>query len=320
MLPVLSRGREAEMEELIAKIEGNLSRVILGKPEAIRFLVVAILSGGHVLLEDVPGVGKTTMAKALAKTISGTFKRVQFTPDLLPSDILGTSIFNPEKKSFHFRPGPVFGNILLADEINRASPRTQSSLLEAMSEQQVTLDGKRHDLPRPFLVIATQNPIEYHGTYPLPEAQLDRFMLQLSLGYPQAHEEVTMLFDQKIKHPLEDLEPKLTTEDLSGMQEQVKRVEVSQEVARYIVDLVAATRTHEKIKMGVSPRGSQSLYRAAQAAGYINGRDFVLPDDAKTFAVPILAHRIVLETKAKFGGVSKADVIDELVNTVPVPA
>lgn len=271
-------------------------------------------------MEDVPGVGKTTLAKALACTIEGGFKRIQFTPDLLPTDILGSSIYNPKDASFHFEQGPIFTNILLADEINRASPRTQSALLEAMSEQQVTIEGVRHKLPVPFAVIATQNPVEYHGTYPLPEAQLDRFTMQITLGYPRAKEEKEILLGQKERHPLDTLGSVVTLEEVEGARKEVKEVGFEEPVVDYLLAIVEASRSDPRLKLGVSPRGSLAMFRAAQALAWARGRDYVRPDDIKELAVPVLAHRLVLDTKAKYGGVSKADVVGELVGTVKVPA
>jgi MoxR-like ATPase len=298
----------------------NLGSVILGKPEAIDTLVTAIVAGGSVLIEDVPGVGKTTLAKALARSIGGEFHRIQFTPDLLPADILGASIYNPVTGAFTFQPGPIFCNILLTDEINRASPRTQSALLEGMSEAQATIDGTRHALPEPFLVLATQNPVEYHGTYPLPEAQLDRFLLQLDLGYPTAEVEVAILFAQNLAHPLDGIVEVMSKEEVLALQAEARRVHVDESVARYIVGLVAATRQDPALKLGVSPRGSLMLFRASQAAALCAGRDYVMPDDVQRLAVAVLAHRLVLTPKAKYGGALKRETIARLVAQTPVPA
>lgn len=309
----------AESARKLGALRGNLSQAILGKSEAIDLLMIALLSGGSVLMEDVPGVGKTTLAKALARSIDVTFHRVQFTPDLLPIDVLGSSIYNPVDGTFQFREGPIFCNVLLGDEINRASPRTQSALLEAMSEHQATIEGRTYPLPKPFLVLATQNPIEFHGTYPLPEAQLDRFLVQLHLDYPDSDAEVGILYSRLTTDPLERLEPVLTRQDVVQMQEQVRSVRVEQSVARYVVNVVRTTRTDARLKLGVSPRGSLMLFRAAQAAAYLEGRDYVLPDDVKRLSISVLAHRTVLTSKSKYGNVSKSDVIREIIENTAVP-
>ncbi len=310
----------AESHPKLDQLKANLVQVIHGKEESIDVLVVALLAGGSVLMEDVPGVGKTTLAKALAKSIDAAFSRIQFTPDLLPNDILGSSIYNPVDGSFAFRPGPIFCNVLLADEINRASPRTQSALLEAMNEMQATIEGKRRPLPAPFMVLATENPVEFHGTYPLPEAQLDRFLVQLSLGYPDPDVEVGILHSQAEAHPIESIGPVLTGDDVVHMQAEVRRVRVDESLSRYVVDIVAHTRQHPNLKLGVSPRGSLMLFRAAQAAAYAQGRDFVLPDDVQQLAGPVLAHRVMLTSKAKYGGSAKAEVIRDIVAAVKIPA
>jgi MoxR-like ATPase len=300
-------------------LRDNLQRVIQGKQEAIETLIVALLSGGSVLMEDVPGVGKTTLAKALAKSLDVEFRRIQFTPDLLPSDILGASVYNPRDGSFTFREGPIFCSVLLADEINRASPRTQSALLEAMSEGQATIEGERHRLPQPFLVLATENPIDFHGTYPLPEAQLDRFLVHLKLGYPDPTTEVQILLDQADHVPIDDLRPVLRLEEVICLQGMVRGVQVERSIARYIVDIVQATRQHHQLKLGVSPRGSLMFFRAAQAAAFAVGRDYVIPDDVQKLAIPVLAHRTVLSSKARFGNLTKEQVIAEALAQVPVP-
>jgi MoxR-like ATPase len=300
------------------RICDNLAQVMRGKADVLERLVVALFAGGNVLMEDVPGVGKTTLAKSLARSIRGDFKRVQFTPDLLPTDILGTSVFNPKEAAFNFKEGPVFTNILLADEINRASPRTQSSLLEAMNEGQVTIDGHTHALPSPFLVVATQNPVEYHGTYPLPEAQLDRFALRLELGYPALDAELEVLESQHTRHPLDTLEAVADLEDIRGAQAQVRAVRVERPVSEYIMALVHATREDPRIRLGASTRGALSLYRTAQSLALSRGRDYVLPDDVKALAVQVLAHRLVRDTKARYSGVSKEAVVAELVGRVKV--
>jgi MoxR-like ATPase len=304
----------------LRELRGQLARVILGKPEAIDHVLVALLAGQHLLLEDVPGVGKTTLAKALARAFAGLFRRVQFTPDLLPADILGSSVYNPKDGSFSFHEGPVFANVLLADEINRASPRTQSALLEAMSEGQVSSDGVTRPLPQPFLVLATQNPIEFHGTYPLPEAQLDRFGVRVGLGYPAAEQELEVLFGQAERHPLESVEPVLSAEDVVALQAETRRVRIERSLGRYVVALAEATRRHPQVRLGCSPRGSLMLFRAAQARAVLAGRSFVVPEDVKAQAVAVLAHRLGLDTKARYGGVSKEDVVSRILEAVPVPA
>jgi MoxR-like ATPase len=297
-----------------------LGRVILGKPEAIEQVVVALVAGHHLLMEDVPGVGKTTLAKALARCFSGEFRRVQFTPDLLPADILGSAVYSPRDGSFAFKEGPVFAHVLLADEINRASPRTQSALLEAMSEGQVSSDGVTRPLPLPFLVLATQNPVEFHGTYPLPEAQLDRFGMRIGLGYPAAEHELDVLFSQAERHPLESVGAVLDAAEVVALQAEARKVRVERAVGRYVVALAEATRRHPAVRLGCSPRGSLMLFRSAQARALLEGRRFVVPEDVKRQAVPVLAHRLGLETKARYTGVSKEDVVREVLESVPVPA
>lgn len=303
----------------VGALERNLSLVIKGKKDGIHLLLTALLAGGHVLLEDVPGTGKTTLARALARSIDGEFRRIQFTPDLLPADITGSSFYSPRDGSFNFRPGPVFTNILLADEINRTSPRTQSALLEVMSENQVTSEGERRELPRPFFVVATQNPSDYAGTYPLPEAQLDRFALRVTLGYPDIDNEIDILYSQNDRHPLEDLQPVLTTAQIAELQQQVHTVRVDRSVAEYILRLIDATRTDSRLRLGVSPRGSLTLYRTAQARARIDGRDYITPDDVRALAVPVLAHRILLDTKARYTGLLPEQLIDEILERTPVP-
>lgn len=305
--------------EVIDDVRRNVGKVLLGKDERIAVLLQAFLTGGHVLMEDVPGVGKTVLAKALARSVRAEFKRIQFTPDLLPADVTGTAIFDPKEREFTYKEGPVFTNLLLADEINRASPRTQSALLEAMSEGQVSADGRTRPLPDPFVVIATQNPIEYHGTYPLPEAQLDRFAVRISLGYAAEEVEVDMLLAQADHHPLEDLEAVTDLEELLAVRRAIRAVTVTRDVARYVVALCRATRTHASLRMGTSPRGSLALFRMAQARALMEGRDFCMPDDVKAVAVPVLAHRVVLETKAKYAGVRSDGVIAEIVDACKVP-
>ncbi len=308
----------AALQGRLPALKAQLSRVILGKGEALEHVLVALLSANHLLLEDVPGVGKTTLAKALARSFDGDFRRVQFTPDLLPTDILGSAIYNPRDGSFAFRKGPVFTHVLLADEINRASPRTQSALLEAMSERQVSAEGETRPLPSPFLVVATQNPVEYHGTYPLPEAQLDRFGLRLSLGYPGAEEEVDVIFSQSERHPVDALEAILGAEDVLALQAEVRKVRVERRLARYVVSLADATRRHPSVGLGCSPRGTLMLVHAAQARAFLEGRDFAIPEDVKAEAVPVLAHRLGLETKARYTGVSKEETVREILASVPI--
>lgn len=307
------------MREYLDKLRDNLKSVIHGKNEVLDLLLIALCSGGNILIEDVPGVGKTTMAKALARSIDGSFHRVQFTPDLLPSDIIGTSIYNPKDAAFHFRAGPVFTNILLADEINRASPRTQSALLEAMNEGQVTVDGETHRLSQPFLVLATENPIEYHGTYPLPEAQLDRFAMQLIIGYPDEEDEVRILYSRKEKDPIEDIKPVINCEQICHLQKRIKKVEIEKSVAHYMVRIIRETRSDLRVKLGTSPRALISLSHCSQAMAYMKGRDYVIPDDVKTLAATVLSHRLVLENKAKYSGTKKQTIIEEIVDKTEIP-
>jgi MoxR-like ATPase len=308
----------SSFQKQLSDLRTQLGRVILGKAEVIENLLVALLGGGHILMEDVPGVGKTTLAKALAKSLASDFKRVQFTPDLLPTDILGSSVYNPRDGSFTFKEGPIFTNILLADEINRASPRTQSSLLEAMSERQASIEGITHPLAAPFLVIATQNPVEFHGTYPLPEAQLDRFAMKINLGYPAPQHEVEVLYSQFHHHPLDDVTPVMDTAAVVALQTAVRAVKVDARIGAYIVALADASRKHTALKMGCSPRGTLLLFRNAQARAFVAGREYTVPEDVKDVAVPTLAHRLALDTKAKYSGVQKEDVVREILEKVPV--
>lgn len=307
------------VEDRVLALKRNLSAVIRGKDDAIDVLLIALFAGGSVLMEDVPGVGKTTLAKALARSLDAEFRRVQFTPDLLPSDILGASIYSPADGSFTFKPGPIFCSILLADEINRASPRTQSALLEAMSEGQATIEGVRHRLPAPFLVLATQNPIDFHGTYPLPEAQLDRFLVQLQVGYPDREMEIEILYDRTVTLPIDNVTPVLTMEEVADIQQQVREIRLERTIAGYLVDLVGRTRSHPLLKLGVSPRGTLMFFRAVQAAAYLAGRDYVLPDDVQRMARFVLPHRLILTPKARYSSVTKEQVVNEIVAQHPVP-
>lgn len=303
----------------LQRIREALGRVIRGKPEAIELLLVGILSEGHVLVEDVPGVGKTTLGKALAKALAMEFTRVQFTPDLLPADILGSNVLDPRDGSFTFHPGPVFTQVLLADEINRASPRTQSALLEAMSEKQVTLDGNTRALPSPFFVIATQNPVEYQGTYPLPEAQLDRFRIRVAMGYPDEAEELEVLFDRRTADPLDSVPAVADAGAVLALQAAVRETQVSEDVGRYLLRVVRATRDHLDLEQGVSPRGALALFRAAQARALLQGRSYVSPDDVQQLAVPVLAHRLRLGHQARYGGKSQRQIVEDVVGGVEVP-
>ncbi|HEX9055930.1 MAG TPA: MoxR family ATPase [Ktedonobacterales bacterium] len=297
----------------------NIEHVIVGKDEAVRLTLIAVMCRGHVLIEDVPGVGKTVLTKAVARSIGCTFKRIQFTPDLLPSDITGVSIFNQKTGEFEFHPGPIMSQFVLADEINRATPKTQSALLEAMEEGQITVDGATYRLPDPFIVMATQNPIEYEGTFPLPEAQLDRFLLNIALGYPAPADEVRILERQQRTHPIDTLGQILSAEDLLNIQSQVREVHVSPDIEQYIVALVTATREHKNVYLGVSPRGSLALFRTAQARALLEGRDYVIPDDVKRLLRAALSHRLIVSPAARVRGVTPAAVLDEIQALVPVP-
>jgi len=307
------------VRQLAERLIQNVERVIFGKRDVIELTVICLLCQGHLLIEDVPGVGKTMLAKALARSLGGSFKRIQFTPDMLPSDVTGTSIYNQKTGDFEFRPGPIMAQIVLADEINRATPKTQAALLEAMEEQQVTVDGVTYRLGPPFLVLATQNPIEYEGTFPLPEAQLDRFLMRLSLGYPSPEQEMAILDAQQFAHPIERLNRVTTVEELVAMQEALKSVYADKLIKQYIVDLVDATRHHPDVYLGASPRGTLTLFRAAQARAAIHGRDYVIPDDVKRLAPATLGHRIIISPAARLKGVSASDVLDEMLRTTPVP-
>jgi MoxR-like ATPase len=300
------------------RVIANVERVIVGKHEEVRIALVALLCRGHLLIEDVPGTGKTMLAKAIARSLGCSFRRIQFTPDLLPSDVTGLSIYNQKTQEFEFRPGPIMAQVVLADEINRATPKTQSALLECMEERQATIDGVTHKMPDPFLVIATQNPIEYEGTFALPEAQLDRFFLRIRLGYPQPLEEIVILDEQKRVHPLEDLTEVCGAEELRELQTAVREVYVDSAVSDYIVRLVNASRTHPDVYLGASPRGSITLYRAGQALAALLGRDYVIPDDIKTLAEPALAHRLIIKTGSTIHDVTPGSVVRELLASVPV--
>lgn len=311
--------RDATHADIVEVLKSSLAGVIRGTSEAIELLLVGALSGGHVLIEDVPGVGKTTLAKAFAKALGLEMRRIQCTPDLLPSDILGTHILNPGDGSLSFRPGPVFSHVLLADEINRASPRTQSALLEAMSEHQVTTDGETRALPEPFIVLATQNPVDFQGTYPLPEAQLDRFVLRFSLGYPDEESELSMLTDRRGRDPLSSVRRVATHEELTGLMASVREVRVEERVARYLRDLAGATRDHEDLALGVSPRGTLVFYRACQARALVHGRDHVLPDDVQRLAVAVLAHRLRPTERARYAGKSASSICTDILESLAVP-
>lgn len=306
--------------DLCKAILDNMSRVIVGKRSSIELLMVALLADGHVLIEDVPGLGKTLIAKSLAKSIGGTFKRIQFTPDLLPADITGFNVYNQQTGRFTFQAGPVMSNVLLADEINRTIPRTQSSLLESMEERQVTVDGNTYPLPHPFFVMATQNPIEMEGTFTLPEAQLDRFLLRVRLGYPEKTEEIFILERFQEKDPLTELEPVTEPGQITELQQARKKVHISGPVREYISDLVGATRDHEALLLGASPRGSLGLMRAGQALASVRGRDYVLPDDIKYLAVPVIAHRLILKEEERLRGSTPEDFLEEIIDRIPVPA
>ena len=308
-----------EFTQFAQAIRGNVAQVIIGKANVTELLLVALLTEGHVLLEDVPGIGKTTLVKALARSLDCSFARIQFTPDLLPSDVTGINYYNQKQQEFEFRPGPVLSQLLLADEINRATPRTQSSLLEAMQERQVTVDGRTYLLPRPFLVMATQNPIELEGTFPLPEAQVDRFLMQLSLGYPSEVEEDEILLRYKRDDPMGELQPVASAADVLELQRQAREIHVSADVRHYILQVVRATRQHEAVELGVSPRGSLALFQASQTLAALRGRDYVIPSDVQYLCPPVLTHRVHISPQIRLRGRTPAQVVTEITEAVPVP-
>lgn len=310
----------ASVSVRVKAIIDEVETVIVGKTETIKLALVGLLCQGHILVEDIPGVGKTMLAKSIAKAISCQYKRIQFTPDLLPADITGVSVFNQKTGEFQFRQGPIFANVVLADEINRATPKTQSSLLECMDEFQVTVDGITYSLPPPFFVIATENPIEYHGTYPLPEAQLDRFLMRVRMGYPQIEEEITILNRQMKEHPIVSVKPVIQAEELPLLQSQVREIYLEDSLKGYMVQMVTATRNHPAVALGASPRGSLALMRCSQAWAAIEGREFVAPDDIKLVAEPVLTHRLILKPEGRVRGISAHDIVSEILSQVPVPS
>jgi MoxR-like ATPase len=307
------------VQEFSDRLVTNIENVIVGKRGTVELAVITLLCQGHLLIEDVPGVGKTMLARSVARSIGCSFSRIQFTPDMLPSDVTGVSIFNQVSREFEFRPGPIMAQIVLSDEINRATPKTQAALLEAMEERQVTVDGLTHFLPKPFMVMATQNPIEYEGTFPLPEAQLDRFLLRVRLGYPESMDEIKVLERQQFLHPIESLEKIVSEEEVLEAQEEVKKVFVAPAVKAYMVDITRRTREHPDVYLGASPRGSLALFRTSQARAAIFGRDFVLPDDVKALAEAALCHRMILGPAARLRDLDAAEVVDEILGSVPVP-
>jgi MoxR-like ATPase len=309
----------SNVQELGSKLKDNLGKVIIGKDDSILLTIVAFLCQGHILIEDVPGVGKTMLARSLAKSLGCHFKRIQFTPDMLPSDVTGVSIYNQNTREFEFRPGPLMAQIVLADEINRATPKTQSALLEAMEERQMTVDGTTYILPVPFMVMATQNPIEYEGTFPLPEAQLDRFLMRIDLGYTSLSNEIRILEEQQIIHPILELGSVVTTEEILAAQDTIKQIHVSDPVKRYIVQMVRETREHPEVYLGASPRGSLGLFRAGQARAALSGRDYVLPDDVKILAPNVLSHRVVVSPAARLTDVSAVKIVREILDSLAVP-
>jgi MoxR-like ATPase len=305
--------------QVAERVVANVETVIVGKHREVELTLLALLCKGHILIEDVPGVGKTALAKAISRSLGCSFKRIQFTPDLLPSDVTGVSIYNQKVSEFEFRPGPIMAQIMLADEINRATPKTQSALLEAMEERQVTVDGTTYPLPNPFIVLATQNPIEYEGTFPLPEAQLDRFLIRISMGYPQPRDEIEILNRQQMAHPLESIQQVASLEELIEAQQAVKEIYVDQLIKEYIVNVTSATRHQEEVYLGASPRGSLALYRASQARALLEGRNYVIPDDVKALAEITLAHRLIMSPSARMKGLTSSTIIQEILRQTPVP-
>jgi MoxR-like ATPase len=308
-----------DVQAIAQRIVDNVEKVIVGKHGAVQLTIIALLCEGHLLIEDVPGTGKTVLAKSVARSLGCDFRRIQFTPDMLPSDVTGVSVFNQKTLEFEFRPGPVMAQVVLTDEINRATPKTQSALLEAMEERQITVDGVTYPMEQPFLVLATQNPIEYEGTFPLPEAQLDRFMMRISLGYPNGEDEIMVLDRQQHRHPVIDLEQVVSSEELVQAQEQIKEIHLNELVKEYIVRLVRATRKHPDVYLGASPRGSLALYKTGQARAAMLGRDYVIPDDIKALAMVTLAHRLIISPSARIKNVDPRAVIQEILDSIPVP-
>ncbi|HEV3116906.1 MAG TPA: MoxR family ATPase [Gemmataceae bacterium] len=317
--PAVKEARRVDVAGVTARIVGNIEKVIIGKRPQISLALVAYFCEGHILLEDVPGVAKTMLARALARTVGCTFKRLQCTPDLLPTDVTGVSIFNQKTTEFEFRPGPIFAQTVLADEINRTTPRTQSALLEAMGERRVTVDGQTYALKPPFLVIATQNPIDHEGTFPLPEAQLDRFLVRLTLGYPGLEEESKMLQRLQHGHPIDDLAPVVSAAEVVACQDAIREVHVDEKIRRYLLDIVQRTREHDDVHLGGSPRASIALFRTAQALAAMSGRNYVLPDDVKRMVIPVLCHRLILRPESRLRKVTPAAIINEIIPDVPVP-
>lgn len=309
----------ARIQSVAQRLMANVEKVIVGKSAEVQLTLIGLLCQGHLLIEDVPGVGKTTLAKAIARSVGTSFNRIQFTPDMLPSDVTGVSIFNQQTRGFEFRPGPIMAQIVLADEINRATPKTQAALLEAMEEKQITVDGVTHRLPAPFMVLATQNPIEYEGTFPLPEAQLDRFLLRMSLGYPSVADEVAVLDRLQFSHPVDTLDQVVGVEELLAAQTDVRAIHVDQQLKAYAVDIVTQTRKHADVYLGASPRGSLALFRGAQARAAVNGRDYVIPDDVKALAEAALAHRVIIGPAARIKNVDSRSVIRDILSHQPVP-